>query len=160
MSRKPIKRSEPIKKLSQEHHFCLLFCWKLRQGVRKDVPPERIWRYVQYFWSEHLNPHFKAEEKILFVPFADDRVERAMHEHQQISQFIANLERHPAFVVPEKFTELAAMVDAHVRYEERQLFPHLERNLTTDQLEKVGTLIHLLTPFVLQDQYSDQFWNK
>jgi len=159
MSRTPIKRNEHIKKLSQEHHYCLLFCWKLRQGVSKNIPPERIWRYVQYFWHEHLKPHFKTEEKILFVHFSDNRVERAIREHQQISRFITDLENDSTFIVRKKISELATMVDAHVRYEERQLFPHLERNLTAEQLEKVGTLIQRSTPVILQDQYSDQFWN-
>jgi len=74
MIRKPIKRNEHIRKLSQEHHFCLLFCWKVRQGVKKEIAPDRIWRYVQYFWHGHLRPHFKSEEKILFAPLRDTRL--------------------------------------------------------------------------------------
>jgi len=30
MKTKPIKRNENIMKLSKEHHFSLLFCWKIR----------------------------------------------------------------------------------------------------------------------------------
>jgi|SRR6185369_10132286 hemerythrin-like domain-containing protein len=159
MIRKPIKRNEHIRKLSQEHHFCLLFCWKVRQGVKKEIAPDRIWRYVQYFWHGHLRPHFKSEEKILFAPLRDNQVERAIREHKQIDQFISEMERQSAFIGRKSLAELATMVDAHVRYEEGQLFPHLERNLTTQQLEKIGELIQKSTPVILQDQYADQFWN-
>ena len=154
-----MKRNERIQRFSREHHFCLLFCWKVRQGVRKDVAPERIWRYVKYFWNEHLQPHFKNEEKILFAPVGDTHVGRAIREHDQIRRFISDLDSQPASIGRKKLSELATMIDAHVRYEERSLFPHLERKLTNQQLEKIGELIRKISPVISQDQYSDQFWN-
>jgi len=159
MSRKPIKRNEHIRKLSQEHHFCLLFCWKVRQGVKNNIAVERIWRYVQYFWHGHLRPHFKSEEKILFAPLRDSQVERAISEHKRIDRLISEMEGQPPFIMRKRLSELATMVDAHVRYEEGYLFSHLEKNLTTQQLEKIGELIQKSTPVILQDQYADQFWN-
>ena len=36
------------------------------------------------------------------------------------------------------FSKLADSVETHVRYEERQLFPHLEKILTEKQLKFIG----------------------
>ena len=52
---------------------------------------ERIWEYVQYFWHQHLQPHFREEEKILFAPIKDRQVKRAINEHKQIRQQIEDL---------------------------------------------------------------------
>jgi hypothetical protein len=47
------------------------------------------------------------------------------------------------------------MVDEHVRYEERILFPHLELSLSDEQLTQIGTQI---SDEPLLDTYQDAFW--
>ena len=158
MLKKPIHRSEHIKRLSREHHFTLLFCWKIRQGLKTNVSGERIRKYVQYFWQQHLQPHFREEEKILFAPMKDRHVQRAINEHTSIRQQIEHLSTYPQNKERKTLAKIADMVDEHVRYEERELFPHLERKLSEEQLENIGKLLqkHYSS---LQDQYEDQFWN-
>jgi hemerythrin-like domain-containing protein len=159
MQKRPIKRNDHIKKLSREHHGSLLFCWKIRQGLKMDVATERICEYVQYFWQEYLLPHFGEEEKILFGPLKDRQVQRAINEHKRIRQQVTDLENCSANNVRKRLGELADMLDEHVRYEERDLFPHLERTLSKEQLENIGRQIQKHHPSLLQDQYEDQFWN-
>ena len=65
MNKKPIKRNENILKLSKEHHFSLLFCWKIRQGLKAGADSSRIIKYVQYFKTHFLLPHFSEEEIFL-----------------------------------------------------------------------------------------------
>ncbi|HEV8513712.1 MAG TPA: hemerythrin domain-containing protein [Cyclobacteriaceae bacterium] len=158
MLKKPITRSEHIKRLSREHHFSLLFCWKIRQGLKTNVPGERIRKYVQYFWQQHLQPHFREEEKILFAPITDRHVQRAINEHKSIRQQIEHLSTYPQNKERKTLAKIADMVDEHVRYEERELFPHLERKLSEEQLEKIGKLIQQHRSS-LPDLYEDQFWN-
>ena len=158
MLKNPLNRSEHIKRLSREHHFSLLFCWKIRQGLKTNVAVERIRKYVQYFWQQHLQPHFKEEEKILFAPIKDRQVERAMNEHKFIRQQIEDLPNYPEKKERKTLEKIADLVDEHVRYEERELFPHLERKLSEEQLENIGKLIQKHSSS-LQDQYEDQFWN-
>src|SRR5690606_20132197 len=92
MGTKPIKRNEHIAKLSREHHFSLLFCWKIRQGLKKEITPDRISRYIQFFWPRVLAPHFREEEEILFAPMpADELVTQAINEHHQIREQIEQI---------------------------------------------------------------------
>ena len=51
------------------------------------------------------------------------------------------------------------MLYEHVRYEERDLFPHLERKLSKEQLENIGEQIEKHHQTSLRDLYEDQFWN-
>lgn len=160
MGQKPIKRNEHIVKLSREHHFSLLFCWKIRQGLKKEVAPARISRYIQFFWSRVLALHFREEEEILFAPLPDDElVLQAIKEHQQIQEQIERLDNGEQDPAPQLLSLLADSVDEHVRFEERTLFPHIENKLNEAQLEAIGKKLDSV-PQLPDDNYEDEFWTK
>jgi len=153
----PIKRNKHIVALSKDHHFSLLFCWKLRAGVKANVAPERIGEYVNYFWHHHLKPHFAEEESVLFALLKDANVKRALVEHQQITKLVDDILNGPA-PVPDQFSALANAVDNHVRYEERELFPHLEQMLKPDVLEWVENQLAAYHNPDAKDDFRDEFW--
>jgi len=157
MKDKPIKRNENIIKLSQDHHASLLFCWKLRQGVKYHAPVERMKQYVQYFWDHHFSTHFKEEEEFLFAPLNDEKVQKAIDDHQKIKTFIDQIGFPGSEDEADVLLELADIVDDHVRYEERILFPYLEKALSEEQLETISTQISKVP---LKDDYEDKFWIK
>jgi iron-sulfur cluster repair protein YtfE (RIC family) len=159
MPRKPIKRNEYIKKVSQEHHFNLLFCWKVRKGLEKGTKTERVRRYAEYFWKHHLQLHFHNEERILFALVKDRQVKKAIQEHKEIKTLLEQLKEYPEEKLRFKLAELADKVYEHVRYEERHLFPHLEREFTQEQVDELVRRADKHDRLVLPDQYEDQFWN-
>jgi hemerythrin-like domain-containing protein len=151
----PIKRNENIVKLSRDHHASLLFCWKIRQGIKHHIDLDRMINYVRYFWTQHFAPHFGEEEAFLFAPLKDDKVQRALDDHKQIKASIETMDRLGIQDREGKLLQLADMVDEHVRYEERILFPHLELSLSDEQLTQIGTQI---SDEPLLDTYQDAFW--
>ncbi len=158
MQRISFKRNEHIKSLSREHHFNLLFCWKIRQGLGKEVAIDRICKYVQYFW-QNLQLHFREEEQIFFSPMKDSMVQRAINEHKAIKKQIISLENHSENNGRKLLVELADLVYDHVQYEERELLPHLEKVLSKKQMESISNQIQKHHPTALQDFYKDQFWD-
>lgn len=159
MENKPIKRNEHIVKLSKDHHFTLLFCWKIRNGLKFEVEPGRIKKYVQYFWKHLMQPHFMEEETILFAPVKDSAVQKALNEHADIAQQIKTLDT-AVNNTTDQLSALADTVDNHVRYEERELFPHLEKVLTDEQLKNIGKQIAAQHNVTLKDDFADEFWLK
>jgi hemerythrin-like domain-containing protein len=159
MDQKPIKRNPHIVKLSKDHHFTLLFCWKIRNGLKFEAEPSRIKMYIQYFWKYHMQPHFREEETILFAPVKDEAVKKALKEHADIAQQINNLNANE-HISPGELLTLADMVDNHVRYEERELFPHMEKVLSEEQLESIGKQIEEHHDPGLKDDFADEFWIK
>lgn len=157
MERKPIKRNENIVKLSRDHHTTLLFCWKIRNGLKNGAEPGRIVKYVQYFKDLHMLPHFKQEEEILFAPVKDEQVRKALDDHKNILQQIDDL-GNEGTGIENKLMLLADTVDNHVRYEERELFPHLEEVLSKEQLEEIGRVMQ--DEVDEPDDYADEFWLK
>ena len=157
MEKKPIKRDNRIVKLSKDHHFALMFCWKIRTGLALQADTDRIKNYVQYFWQSHMKPHFRQEETILFGTVKDSFVQRAIDEHEKIRQQINNLPGQGDELAAQLVT-LAEMVDNHVRYEERELFPHLEKLLTNEELESIGKQLAEPLNAAVTDNFPDEFW--
>lgn len=158
MEPRPIKRSGSIVKFSREHHFSLLFSWKIRQGVKKNISAQRMMQYLHYFENAYLRPHFLEEEEVLFAPMQDDMVLRALQDHQWIYARIEELYQIPEDNVKEELTKFVDKLDEHVRYEERELFPHLEKTLSESQLEEIGRKLNTSETQPLKDEYEDEFW--
>ncbi len=157
MQKAPIKRNENIVKLSKDHHASLMFCWKLRQGIKHHVDEKRMIVYVKYFWDQHFSEHFREEEDILFAPLQDDLVNKAIADHRQVQTLIKTLSEPGAGDFYATLARLADVVDEHVRYEERVLFPHLEKELSQSKLEEIGKQ---LPGDPIKDNFEDAFWIK
>jgi hemerythrin-like domain-containing protein len=159
MEKQPLKRNKNIIQLSKNHHLTLLFCWKIRTGLKLNVETGRIKAYVQYFWQTHMEPHFNEEETILFATVKDAAVQKAINEHAAIKHQVSE-------IVTSDYTEslqlkmFADAIDDHVRYEERELFPHLEKTLTETQLEYIGNQLQQIHNTVCKDDFTDAFWVK
>lgn len=156
----PIKRHKNIIPFSKEHHGALLFGWKIRWGVHLGISPERITKYVEWFWINHLRPHQQEEDRLLFFDSADTLVQKALDDHYLISntfEGIINGERQ----ANDDFLNLADFLEDHTRYEERILFPHLEAKLSQTQLELVGqVLMDDSRERSAEEDYEDEFWRK
>ena len=66
ISNKPLKRAPELQPLSHDHHHGLQLCWKIRTGFSKQIEPDRIKKYSDWFYKTHLKPHFELEEKYVF----------------------------------------------------------------------------------------------
>ncbi|MGV3589658.1 MAG: hemerythrin domain-containing protein [Adhaeribacter sp.] len=160
MDRKPLKRSEHIVILSREHHTGLLFCWKIRQGLRKEVDTKRIRAYVPYFWENHLRQHFQEEEEQLFLKVNDALCQKALQQHQEIKSLIEQVIQSTPAPTPNLLNQLADYVDAHIRFEERELFPHLEKVLNPQELKNIGAALEQSHATPVTDNFPDAFWTR
>lgn len=160
MSTQPIKRSRALMPLSREHHFDLLLAWKIRKGLNNGTSHARIAEYIGYMNDHLMESHFKDEEELLFAPLlpGDALCERAMEEHAMIRSLIEKICTR-GMEEDRLFLDLADTLDAHVRFEERELFPYLEEALTRTRLHELEQVIgEAHGDFV--DEWGDPFWDK
>src|SRR6185503_1875946 len=125
---KPLKRSKALAPLSREHHDGLLFAWKIKQGLANGTSIETLCNYTRWFWSNHIKPHFKGEEKVLvkFLPGDNLLVLQMFKEHAQIRDLVISLDKEP----DSNFLQLLAeVINDHIRFEERELFSYAEKTL-------------------------------
>ncbi len=153
----PIKRHKAIVSFSKDHHFGLLLVWKIRQGLNKAVNPERISNYVIFFFKEDLEKHFKEEEQLLFnkLPVDDVLRKQAEADHQAIYKLIAAVEKKKDDAV--LLNQLADELEKHIRFEERELFNHLQNNIAADDLELIEKRFSNSSKEI-DEKWEDVFW--
>lgn len=150
----PIKRSAELAPLSREHHEGLLAVWKIRQGLANQVASARIAAFIQWFWQQHLQPHFEKEEKFIPRILSSSRplLQQMLHEHAEIKMLVADAIQHEDL---KKLEVVAQTVNDHIRFEERQLFAEIERTATPDQLRRLATELH---DEPVTTAWDDTFW--
>ncbi|WP_299701420.1 hemerythrin domain-containing protein [uncultured Pontibacter sp.] len=155
---KPLKRDNSLIPLSREHHFGLLFCWKLKQGMANGTSFEIMRQYIQYFWKNILKPHCREEEVILkrLLP-KDDVNSIRLHEEHQLIQAIIGLINKQKNLNTSLVATLQQDLTDHIRWEERELFPYLQTVADPEELADVGRLLeHDLKEPV--DEFLPAFW--
>jgi len=149
-----MKRNENLIPLSRDHHFGLLCCWKIRQGISKNVPYERIRNYINYFWQESLKEHFKTEDTVLPEVENESLNNQMENEHREISKLIKSINQYDNMNL---LADFADALQKHIRFEERMLFPHLEEYLSDKQMNEIGVLLNGIHRNE-QDNYPYEFW--
>ena len=155
---KPIKRSPQLAPLSREHHDGLLFAWKIKQGIENKAPLDLMRKYTLWFWQHHIKPHFFQEEKILVpcMPAGHPLSVRMLEEHDQIRELILGLDGEADI---RTLVILSDLLNAHIRFEERELFVYLEQILTPKQLDTVFTQLEK-HPVHCEQEWKEEFWIK
>jgi len=160
MSTSPIKRNKALVALSREHHFDLLLAWKLRRGIKAGVTASRMGAYVNYLNEQLIAAHFRDEENLLFdrLPKNDKMCGRALKDHQRLRELITLVTatgNHDLNL----FNELSDLIEDHVRYEERELFPYLEQQLPAGDLSEAEKKLDERHQG-FRETWEDAFWEK
>lgn len=152
ISNKPLKRVLELQPLSHDHHHGLQLCWKIRTGFSKQVEVERIKNYADWFFTNHLVPHFELEEKYIFTILdqKNEFLKQALTDHRRLKRLFSettNLEKSLGLIEEE--------LEKHIRFEERILFPEVQKEATPEQLAEIAK-IHNHELFVENNE--DTFW--
>lgn len=123
-----MKRIPALQPLSREHHTALTLAKACERAV-KSCDEERIGKACQRVlqtFSAELEPHFQIEERSLLplLRKAGNKPleQRTLEDHQQLRALLEGLRRNDT----EALDSFGKLLMAHVRFEERELFPALE----------------------------------
>lgn len=147
-----MKRHEALVQLSRDHHFGLLLCWKLKEGLKREVSPERMSKYVKLFYNHNLRPHFEEEEQMLFPLLGNEHplIKEALSEHRQMEKMISD-----DLKTQDEINSFQEILNKHIRKEEREIFPEIERNASDEELKNLLQQNH---PALKEPDYDDIFW--
>jgi hemerythrin-like domain-containing protein len=153
-----MKRNKNLVPFSWEHHDGLVVARRLILGCEKDTPVAILSSYVKPFWTDHLNGHFEKEESYI-IPFCNQSnplIIQLLKEHKNIRKIIKKIFSKKVELIDIK--EFAEKLTLHIRFEERELFPWLERVLSPSVLEDIGA--QLRDNFVPMDKNTKgNFWD-
>ena len=139
-----VKREAALASLSRDHHEALVVAQKLRRADSATASAAR--KTLLSFWEPHGRAHFRLEEEILLPAFAargdpyHPLVARALCDHVAIRHGVGAL-RHGRPCELGDLHQLGLLLAAHVRLEERELFPLIESALSAPQLAAVATAL-------------------
>ena len=138
-----MKRHRALIPLSHDHHDALVAARRLLRGADAPDPLAAATTFLGFFASSVV-PHFREEEELLFPRVADaeearELVVQALLEHQRLHLAAAELGELVAHgradgATGARMRELATLLEGHVRFEERQLFPLIETMLSEETL--------------------------
>jgi hypothetical protein len=139
-----MKRDAALASLSRDHHQALVVALKLRRAAAPTADEARA--ALAAYWPVHGRGHFRLEEEVMLPAYAGHGdphhplVARALCDHVAI--------RHRADVVLgdsdstlADLHELGGLIAAHVRLEERELFPLIERAMPLAQLAALAAAL-------------------
>lgn len=108
-----------------------------------------------YFWETHLVKHFYEEEQLLFNKIQDPLNQQAITEHKGL-QSVADEITGPATL--KNLNTFADLLEKHIRFEERVLFPYLETIFPEEELQLIGEQLEKLHSTTATDDFDDEFW--
>jgi hemerythrin-like domain-containing protein len=134
------KRHPALIPLSHDHHHGLMAAVRLKRGDTAFAETADMADSIRLLWESELEPHFRQEEEQLFaypgypepIPGMIDRVIR---EHRQLRELIDRCTADPAI---ETVKELGGLLESHIRFEERELFPLMQESLPAEELARIG----------------------
>lgn len=135
-----MKRSPHLRTLSVEHQSALSLATRVERAAHSaatsDLPAWEI--EIERYWRTELMAHFSVEERIWLPPLASAGLEsytqRTLSEHRAL----AALATDRSIPLRERLARFASLLQAHVRFEERELFEAAQRALTDSELEALA----------------------
>ncbi len=123
-----MKRSPALQQLSREHHTALTLAKASERAAQsgEEAQVRLTCQRVIRAYANELEPHFQFEEQsllpLLHSAATHPLVERTLADHQQLRGLLDALRQNDAGALD----SFGKCLTAHVRFEERELFPALE----------------------------------
>ena len=139
-----MKRSEHLQPLSHDHYAGLQVARRMKSGAEKGADRSEMAAFLVYFWDTYLSEHFRQEEEHLVAALRSSNgaalAERMIEEHRGLERRVDAMRTETPDLAA--FDEFASLLNAHIRFEEREAFPHLEENLADEDLLRIGRTLH------------------
>ncbi len=151
-----MKRHPSLRQFSDDHHQGLVNARRLRRTASgEDANPAGTARDFLDFWQRDTSRHFRKEEEVLLPVLArhgGDLGERPilqmLTQHARIRGLAMQLsdELKQDEVREDTLRKLGEKLEAHIRLEEREVFPLIEETLSEHALQEVSSRLEVFEP--------------
>jgi hemerythrin-like domain-containing protein len=148
------RRHPALVPVARDHHECLILAQRLLRGStasdrRWPAEPAAQAGLLADFFESHLRRHFAVEEQTVFPAARDmgadaaNLVSQLAAEHRSMAGLVQGLATNTR-VTAESLAAFGALLNAHVRLEDRTLFPLMEARLAPDALARLRDAVESL----------------
>jgi hemerythrin-like domain-containing protein len=151
-----MKRHPSLRPFSDDHHQGLVNARRLRKAASGEEPDAtNAARDFLEFWRRDTSLHFRKEEEVLLpvlARYAGDLDERSvlqmLAQHTRIRGLAMQLsdELEQDRVREDTLRNLGEHLEAHIRLEERRVFPFVEETLPEHALQEVASRLEVFEP--------------
>ena len=170
-----MKRTPELRTLSEDHHHGLVHASRLRRAADGDEahPEEATARDFLDLWQKDTAIHFRKEEEVLLPVIARhggdvtrEPLVEMLEEHAKLRGFVMRLsdEVVGGNVRSETLREIGEQLEAHIRLEERVVFPLIEGSLPDAALTELAARLEVkeagprVEPWVPAEELSYAPW--
>jgi iron-sulfur cluster repair protein YtfE (RIC family) len=170
-----MKRTPELRTLSEDHHHGLVHARRLRRAAEgeKANSAEPLAKEFLDFWQKEIAIHFRKEEEVLLPVVAryggdvvQDPLVEMLAQHARIRGLVMRLsdEVVGGYVRLETLQELGEQLEAHIRLEERAVFPLVEESLSEAALTELAARLEVkeagprVEPWVPAEELSYAPW--
>lgn len=143
-----MKRHSSLRKLSDDHHGGLVQARRLRRAAAGEgESPAEVAHAFLHFWEKDTGPHFREEEEVFLAVFARyggdldaEPIREMVADHARIRGLVMTLieEDRSGEVSTDTLRKIGERLEAHIRLEERRVFPLVESSFSERGLNEIG----------------------
>jgi hemerythrin-like domain-containing protein len=170
-----MKRTPELRTLSEDHHHGLVQARRLRKAAEGEETnsAEAAVKGFLDFWQKETALHFRKEEEVLLPVMARyggdlsrEPLVEMIQDHARIRGLVMQLsdEAIGGNVRPETLHEIGERLEAHIRLEERVVFPLIEESLSEAALTELAARLEVkeagprVEPWVPAEELSYAPW--
>lgn len=153
------RRSKHLNALSDDHLNSMRLCKRIRDGIEHKVSTKRIVDYVIFSFERNMKNHLEQEDRLLIslVRTGDHEIKKGKKQQVELIHVI-NLLRSSAGSTADLLLHFAEILERNIRFEERRLFPYIERNGYPDAFDRAARIITDLHSIKKDEEWQDEFW--
>jgi len=140
-----MRRSRELKPLSSEHHQALLVAFQLKMGLAghaesagapKDLPG--LLGLATRLDERVLAAHVQAEEELIGRHLTASDLARLRADHAELARLVDAARTDRPGDLRARLGAYADLLERHIRWEERELFPYAEGHVDEATLASIG----------------------
>ena len=144
-----MKRANQLQPLSRQHHLGLNIARHAKDCPDDHAAITKHWSALTSYLND-MHEHFQIEDTLIanaLLPYKENQLEVASvletleKQHKSLYEFMAKVqtskEAKSDEVTVVEVKQLGTLLYDHIRFEERELFPIVERYLTEEELDAI-----------------------
>ena len=142
------RRHDSLIPLTHDHHHTLAQARRLKDLGKTDDETQRrnvANDFINFYFGRAVR-HFHEEEELFFAPLVDhpetrEMVLRAVSDHLRLHAWVRTIKRQLSSgqADPGLLDQISDLLTEHVRFEEQDLFPMIERLIPEESLVDFAT---------------------
>lgn len=137
---------------SIEHKNALQLCWIIREGIRKNIKPNRIKCYADWYYENKLEPLLKIESEYIFpiLGIQNDLVKKALVKHRRLKKlFVENIQ------IEKSLNGIEEELEELMRVSEKKIFNEVK---TCPAFIRISVIKELWPSKKNYGDWEDIFW--